>query len=230
MDAKYESHLSPFLTVSRLLLYSARHQKPTGKVCTCVLACDCLERAVAAWEASRQVQTVSFKLGSEGRKTTGVVVQQPVSEIDQRARDIIAEINGVVVQQPASEIEQRARDIIADINGLQGGKTQSAQKVQLLRGPLKQVLDDLHCVKSEAFRYQHQRPGSRVGYITWSGREIHWIYLAKGRGCAQYLGVIDQEADKLRELVRIAMNDQLYEQVQAGTTSLTRARCMRRNG
>ena len=207
MDAKYESHLSPFLTVSRLLLYSARHQKPTGKVCTCVLACDCLERAVAAWEASRQVQTVSFKLGSEGRKTTGVVVQQPVSEI-----------------------EQRARDIIADINGLQGGKTQSAQKVQLLRGPLKQVLDDLHCVKSEAFRYQHQRPGSRVGYITWSGREIHWIYLAKGRGCAQYLGVIDQEADKLRELVRIAMNDQLYEQVQAGTTSLTRARCMRRNG
>ena len=207
MDAKYESHLSPFLTVSRLLLYSARHQKPTGKVCTCVLACDCLERAVAAWEASRQVQTVSFKLGSEGRKTTGVVVQQPVSEI-----------------------EQRARDIIADINGLQGGKTQSAQKVQLLRGPLKQVLDDLHCVKSEAFRYQHQRPGSRVGYITWSGRELHWIYLAKGRGCAQYLGVIHQEADKLRELVRIAMNDQLYEQVQAGTTSLTRARCMRRNG
>ena len=154
------------------------------------------------WESSRERVTMGFKLGAVGRRTTGLIAHEVPGEVQRRALEIIGVLN---------------RDFGT------GGKNQSPEKLNLIRGPLKEVLNELHCVRAEAFAYQAKTPGSRLGYVRWGGKDMHWIYLAKGNTSA-YLGVIHQQADQLREVARVAMNDELYGKVVEGKLTLSKAR------
>ena len=188
-----------------------RSSRPSRKRCTCVIECPCLRHEREAWERGRELVPKTFKIGAGRASSASTGLPPPLS------------------------VEERQAQVVVDaLNNL--GKGKSLQRLQIIRGEpgvdigdgvqlgLRQALEALHVVEIERFAFQRHDGQSRVGFIRWRGKEMHWSHLCPDKGKVTYTGDIQYEIEHFRWVCAVAVDDDLFHKVEGREMTLDEAK------